>query len=204
MKSKSVSLQVNLLRNQRTKDKLDVVKDRKCVALEAPVRREKNVRRCRRDHSRSRPPRRTPPSWRSHLPKTVFSQAHTSLTKSTNTTNISQTCAATSRRDFFATMSKSRHSVARSGVEQVRVSIVSLQRVPGYPLMVMIGFAQEHVFARYRATRTQLLGWASGATLLVWESRLTHRLLLEEAGAISRFTSARRKAWEAADAPPAG
>ena len=39
-------------------------------------------------------------------------------------------------------------------------------------------------------------GLVSGATLLVWESRLTHRILQEEAAAISQFTRERAKAWE--------
>ena len=42
-------------------------------------------------------------------------------------------------------------------------------------------------------------GLVSGATLLVWESRLTHHLLQEEATAISRFTRERRQAWESSD-----
>ncbi len=41
-------------------------------------------------------------------------------------------------------------------------------------------------------------GLVTGATLLVWESRLTHRILHEEAMAISQFARDRQKAWEAA------
>ena len=44
-------------------------------------------------------------------------------------------------------------------------------------------------------------GLVTGATLLVWESRLTHRLLHEEAAAISRFTRERRKTWESSESP---
>ncbi len=45
--------------------------------------------------------------------------------------------------------------------------IVSIQRVESYPLLVMIGFADAHVFARSAAMREQLLGWGVGSTLLI-------------------------------------
>ena len=67
-------------------------------------------------------------------------------------------------------------------------------------MLAYAGTTQAVLFVAVVAGVCGVGGLVSGATLLVWESRLTHRLLNEEAAAISRFTQARRQAWEASRA----